>query len=243
MRPIWRSRRLGLLSEAVFWWRWASTRGGRWPQDFQQRLDPKRELIPLVSGYVRNTKADPIRILDVGAGPVTALGYCLEGRRVEITAVDVLATTYDKIWFLRGITPPVRTIYADAERLDEVIEPSSFDFVYSQNSVDHTLHPPVAIAQMIKALKPGGHVLLQHELDEGVNEDYIGLHQWNFSEMNGDFIIWNEIETINMTELLGTKVKVLTQRHEGSITVEILKPHLPCRSEEGQRIWLASQSL
>src|SRR4030088_1771961 len=91
LRPIWRSRALGLWVERFFWWRWIGTRGLTWPQEFERRLDPRCPLLPHIAAYLRDVAGEPVRILDVGAGPVTSLGYRLEGRTLEITAGDGLA--------------------------------------------------------------------------------------------------------------------------------------------------------
>jgi SAM-dependent methyltransferase len=223
LRPIWRSRVLGLWAERFFWWRWIRSRGLSWPQEFERRLDPCRPLLPHIAAYVGKVAEDPVRILDVGAGAVTSLGYLLEGRSLEITAVDVLAGTYDRLWAGRDAAPPVRTTYADAERLTQRFEPASFDFVYSQNALDHTSRPSLAIEQMVKVAKPGCYIVLDHALDEAVTEDYTGLHQWNFSERGGDFVVWNRSETINMTERLRPACSVRTERRENSVFVEILR--------------------
>jgi SAM-dependent methyltransferase len=230
LRPIWRSRVLGLWAERFFWWRWIRTRGLSWPQEFERRLDPRRPLLPHIAAYVRSAAGDPVRILDVGAGAVTSLGYRLEGRSLEITAVDVLAGTYDRLWAGRNAAPPVRTTYADAERLTQWFEPASFDFVYSQNALDHTSRPSLAIEQMVKVAKPGCYIVLDHALDEAVTEDYTGLHQWNFSERGGDFVVWNQSETINMTERLRPACAVRTERRENSVFVEILRLARPDRA-------------
>lgn len=223
LRPVWRSRVLGLWAERFFWWRWIRTRGLVWPDEFKRRLDPNCPLIPEVAAYVRKVAAAPVRILDVGAGPVTSLGYRLEGKTLEITAVDVLAHSYERLWARGNAAPPVRTKYADAERLTQWFEPASFDFVYSQNSLDHTSRPRLAIEQMVQVAKPGCYIVLQHALDEALNQDYTGLHQWNFSERDGAFIVWNPAETLNMTELLHPGCAVRTERRENSVFVEILK--------------------
>lgn len=221
--PIWRSRTLGLASEAFFWWRWAGTKGLRWPQEYEKRLDPERPLLPAIASYASRVTTDPIRILDVGAGIATSIGYQLAGRSISITAVDVLAKTYAKIWARRGLSPPVPTAYADAEQLDQVFEPSSFDLVHACNSIDHAASPRTAIEQMLLVAKPGGYVLLDHALDEAVKEEYAGLHQWNFTEKDGELIVWNTRETLNMTALLAGLAQVKTEMRSGRVFVEIHK--------------------
>jgi SAM-dependent methyltransferase len=199
------------------------TRGLQWPQEFARRLDPAQPLLPEVAERVRRIAGDPVRILDVGAGPATCLGYVVEGRRIDITATDVLAGVYDRLWARSDVTPPVRTIYADAERLTERFAPDSFDIVYAQNSLDHAARPRNAIEQMVQVAKPGGYVLLSHAIDEGVNEGYAGLHRWNFTERAGAFVLWNPRETIDMTRAL-SPCRVTAVRADGALFVEIVKP-------------------
>jgi SAM-dependent methyltransferase len=223
LRPLWRFRLVGLGAELFFWWRWLGTRGLRWPEEFERRLDPQRPLLDHVAAYVRRIEAQPVRILDVGAGPVTCLGYRLEGKALEIAAVDVLARAYARLWPRDLPAPPVRTEYADAERLTDRFSPDSFDVVYAQNSLDHAAHPEVAIGQMLQVAKPGGYVVLMHARDEAVNEGYAGLHQWNFTERGGDFVVWNAARTINIAEMLRDSGAVRAELRGDSVFVEILK--------------------
>jgi SAM-dependent methyltransferase len=227
LSPLWRSRTLGLLSEVYFWRRWIESEGLQWQEEYRRRLDPGRPLLPHVAAYVSRLAVEPVRILDVGAGPVTVLGYRLEGKQIDITAVDVLARTYDRLWARRNVLPPVRTQFADAERLTEIFAPRSFDFVYSQNSLDHAARPWRAIEQMLEVVKPGCYVVLSHAIDEAENEGYSGLHQWNFSERDGDFIIWRPSETRNMTRELAASCQVRTERRGDSILVEIRRASAP----------------
>lgn len=224
LRPLWGSRTLGLWAERYFWWRWVRSRGLEWPDEFERRLDPAAPLLPHIARYAREAAGEPVRILDVGAGAVTNLGYRLEGRRVEITAVDVLAAEYERLWDSSGRRPPVRTQYADAERLGERFEPASFDIVHAQNSLDHAARPALAIDEMVRLAKPGGYVLLNHAQNEALNEGYTGLHQWNFFERAGRFVIWNAAQSIDVSERLGSGCDVRTESTAaGAVFVEIRK--------------------
>ena len=117
----------------------------------------------------------------------------------------------------------MRTIYADAERLTERFPAGSFDIVYAQNSLDHAARPQKAIEQMLRVAKRGGYVLLSHAVDEGVNEGYAGLHRWNFSERNGDFVIWHPRESINITALHRDACETKTTVADGFVFVEMRK--------------------
>jgi SAM-dependent methyltransferase len=135
----------------------------------------------------------------------------------------VLARAYARLWSRHRPVPPVRTDYADAERLSERFPPASFDFVYSQNSLDHAARPHIAIAQMLEMAKPGSYAVLVNTRDEAVNENYAGLHQWNFTERSGEFIVWNPACTMNITQMLRPQGSVRVERQGDAILVEILK--------------------
>jgi SAM-dependent methyltransferase len=221
--PFTRNRRLALFTEQAFWWIWIRTGGWKSPGALRQLLDPARPLSPALAAYLQQIPSDVVRVLDVGAGPVTAIGYTMPGKQVEITAVDVLADQYDRMLHRRGIVPPVRTVYADAERLTESFAAGSFDVVVALNSIDHTSRPVVAIDQMVEVAKPGGLIRLVHSVDEGQEQAYAGLHQWNLTDENGRFIVWNRSERVDVSDRLAGRCEVSARRENGTLIVEIRK--------------------
>src|SRR5271157_3377256 len=82
----------GIPSESLFWDGWMRERGGQWPGDFQKRFDRETPLDAWIAGAVRLLGKAEVSILDVGSGPVPAIGYKLEGIALHITAVDPLAS-------------------------------------------------------------------------------------------------------------------------------------------------------
>lgn len=84
----------GLPSEIRFWTQWIETGGGHWPDDFKARLDPSTPLREYVANVINLSGKSSIRILDVGSGPVTNLGYILPGAELEIVPVDPLSIVY-----------------------------------------------------------------------------------------------------------------------------------------------------
>ena len=109
-----------------------------WPSDFAERLDPTTQLSEYHRGFVDRLPDHEIRILDVGAGPLTYLGKHLPGRTLTIVAADALAPHYDRLLAKHRVTPLVRTIAAEAERLTDVFPENSFDLVNARNCIDHT---------------------------------------------------------------------------------------------------------
>lgn len=195
-KALWRAN----IKEEIDWWN----------LHFQKQLVPQGKAqprlqadTPLQTRVVELLPPDrqTVRILDVGAGPLTHLGKKCPGRIVHITAVDPLAPYYDKILSRYAIDPPVRTMEAEGERLTEHFAANSFDLVYARNCIDHSYDPEKAVLKMIAVVKPGCFVLMEHRLHEAENHHHAGLHQWDFlMDDAGDFIIRSKAGEINMTQ-------------------------------------------
>lgn len=189
----------GIHSELQHWEKWIQSKGLNFPEDFNRRVDRDSMLQPEFIDLLPSL--DCIEILDVGAGPLTAIGKKCEGKKIIITAVDSLADVYNRMLEKYNIEPIVKTQKIDAERLTDVFTEDKFDLVIALNAIDHTYNPEEAILQMLKVVKSGSFVFLRHTLDEGEAQDYSGFHQWNFSmSTSGDFLIKSKTETINMTK-------------------------------------------
>lgn len=186
--------------EVKFWDDYFRTKGLQWKDYYSLKLDPNLPLQPeIVELLPKGNKA--IKILDVGAGPLTYLGKKIEGRELLITVVDPLAKEYDKILKKYKVQPIIRTEKLDAEKLTKRFSPETFDLVFARNCIDHAYSPEKAILEMIAVVKTGDYVLMMHRLNEGEKENYRGLHQWNFSMTPiGDFCISSKNNTVNFSE-------------------------------------------
>lgn len=197
----WRS---GSTFEVAHWddeWLAAARRNGL--------LDPESPLKdPLIAAVVDRVAPgkDVVRILDVGSGPLTPLGKVHPRRRIEITASDALAAEYDALLARAGVEPPVRTVYAEGEKLAEAFAGGQFDVVFCGNALDHHYDPMLALEQMLTVTAPAGAVVLSHFPDEGEHERYLGMHQWNISERDGHMVIWNRGETHDVNERFAGRV-------------------------------------
>lgn len=217
----WRSK---LDSELNFWRVFVSTQGSKWPEEYQMRLDPNLALQGYIKDLLEQEWAETYAILDVGAGPMTVLGKVWEdGHEIRITPVDALANDYRKVLNAEGIVPPVWTEEAEAERLSERFSEESFDLVYGRNSIDHCYDPLKAIKEMLKVVKRGRYVLLRHHENEGERASYATLHQWNFTERDGEFVIWNPYQEIVVGTALAGSAKIWCYRDEGLICMKMQK--------------------
>lgn len=192
-------RRLGFLGEGweealpeeLLFWENALKDGGRnWIRsEYEERLNPDLPLQGFLTELIPAAPGAAVRILDVGAGPLTRLGKHWPGRRLELTPVDPLAEQYRALLDRLGIRPPVFTEEGHGEKLQEQFGENFFDLAYASNSLDHSYDPMRAIRQMFAVVRPGCCVYLWHFPHVGVEEGYAGLHQWNFDIRDGDLIL------------------------------------------------------
>jgi SAM-dependent methyltransferase len=210
-RLVWRVRR---KSEVDFWADWLVGAAGseQWSWDREERLDPNTEIRdPLVREELERSTGHEVSILDVGAGPLTSLGYRYPGRTVTIVPVDPLAGDYDRLLAEAGLDPPVRTLCVAGEDLVERFGRRRFDIAYAANSLDHSADPLMIIANMASVVRPGGVVLLRHKRNEGQSARYGGLHQWNFDAAGGRLRLWNDAGEIDVAAALGDRAALTAQ--------------------------------
>lgn len=220
---------LGIMSEIKFWDNYFKTKGSEWADAYNLRFDPNLPLQKRPAALISN-ELTAVNILDVGAGPLTFLGKKFGDIQLDIIAIDPLADEYDKILEKYNEVPLVRTENLAAEDIKKRFKPNTFDLVYARNCIDHSYNPESAIVDMIDVAKVGSYVLLEHRPNEAENEDWQGLHQWNFSaDSNGDFIIGSKHDEVNMTKKYASI---------GTITCEMLD-HDP----ESDGEWLVTRIL
>jgi SAM-dependent methyltransferase len=201
-RLWWRTR---LRSEVDFWADWLTGASGteQWASDRESRLDPTAEIRdPVVREELEGSTAAEISILDVGAGPLTSLGYRYPGKALTIVPVDPLADEYGRLLNEAKLDPPVRTIQVAGEDILEHFGPRRFDIAYADNSLDHSADPLTIISNMVGVVRPGGVVILRHKRNEGESARYGGLHQWNFDALGESLVLWNNAVRVDVGALL-----------------------------------------
>ncbi len=218
--------------EMRFWDDWFKTRGSQWPDDYRRRLDPDLPLQPIAAALLPPQPA--VDILDVGAGPLTVLGKKCEGVNIRITAIDPLADAYDRLLEKYHVQPPVRTRMLDAEDLSRGFQADTFDLVHARNSVDHAYNPEEAILQMIRVVKAGCYVLLEHSVNEAEQRDYSGMHQWNFSVSGeGDFLVRSKSREVNMTRKYADLCTISCEVLDGSMLITRILKRRPLETGRG----------
>jgi SAM-dependent methyltransferase len=213
------ARKEGKQIEIDFWSRWFETKGLEWKKEYRDRLDPNLLFQDYLIKYL--PKSPVCTILDVGAGPLTALGKKLTGCEIAITAVDPLAREYEEILERFNISPVVKTQYCEAEKLSENFLPDYFDFVHVLNAMDHSYDPIEGMRQMLKVVKKNCFIFMSHASNEAEKENYIGFHQWNFCREGDKFIVWNKDIRIDVNEELKNLAEITIRGDQSWNIVEM----------------------
>lgn len=195
-----------IVGELEFWYLTIATDGGDWRDSYQDRLSNGRQFQFFY--HINQFKEQHIRVLDVGAGALTALGNVLPGKDLELIPTDALAPAFNAILADCGIHPATPVQHCDAERLLETFGSESFHFVNASNCIDHCYDPISAINNMVAVAKHGGVVLMGHHENVAVQENYTGLHQWNLSVQGGRFVVWNKAEKHFAEDFISAHVEI-----------------------------------
>jgi SAM-dependent methyltransferase len=224
----------GIKQELKFWQDWFASEGDRWPEEYQRRLNPMREIDRWILGDMPNPHQ--AKVLDVGSGPMTNLGSALEGRKIDITACDPLAIFYAEIAEEHGVDRPVETQVGFAEELSSFFQPGTFDVIHCCNALDHSYEPMRGIEEMLIVAKPNGRIVLSHAINEAEYEQYSGLHQWNFDMQGGKFIIWNKSQRTDATTAFALYADIVVETKARWIVVILTKKaELPINLAERSR--------
>jgi SAM-dependent methyltransferase len=163
------------------------------------------------------------RLLDVGAGPLTALAPRYGGRPLEVIAVDPLAREYEAILARHRVRPDVVTRYGEAEQLTAQFGRNRFDLAYASSCLDRCYDPMRAVVEMVNVIRPGCYALLEHAANEGAARGYRGLSQWNFDRDGDELVIWKP----------GARTEI------GAVLAAVATVEWEAKPVEGGRQWLS----
>ncbi len=133
--------------------------------------DPKAVLGDVSGGHV----------LDVATGTGDFVRLLLDGLRdhVEIVGIDTNAARAAAFEEAFGDRPEVRFLEMDAHRL--AFADVSFDTVCVSNSLHHFADPAPVLAEMLRVVRPGGHVIVNEMYRDGQSDEqmtHVLLHHW-----------------------------------------------------------------
>ncbi|MCH1948742.1 hypothetical protein MCJ35_05970 [Enterocloster sp. OA13] len=156
-------------------------------------------------------------VIDVGCGLVPQYGMELPGGGgVELLSIDPLAPFYNQInQKYADKAPEIR--FGLFEFLSKSLKKGYADIILVDNALDHCIDPFMSILQCLCVLKPGGCLSLKHISNNAVYELYQGLHRWNLDCEQGDFIIWNQENYINVSKRLEGSVRIDVKQDKESL--------------------------
>jgi SAM-dependent methyltransferase len=121
------------------------------------------------------------RVLDVATGTGSFVRFLLDGLRdhAEIVGIDANAERAAAFSVAFADRPDVRFVEMDAHRL--AFPDGSFDTVCVSNSLHHFTDPAPVLAEMLRVLRPGGHLVVNEMYRDGQSETqatHVLLHHW-----------------------------------------------------------------
>jgi SAM-dependent methyltransferase len=149
-----------------------------------------------------------VKILEIGAGPISYVGYTYPHKTVQLTPTDALGREYCQMLNYIGIHPPIRTLPCSGEEVAMCFAENYFDIGYASNALDHTNDPIQIIRNMLAVTKQGGTVILRHFVNESDGGNYEGLHQWNFDISNDEPVMWNRVHRHSLVNEFSQSAKI-----------------------------------
>jgi len=121
------------------------------------------------------------RVLDVATGTGSFVTFLVDGLRShgEIVGIDESADRASAFAEAFGDRPDVRFEVMDAHHL--AFADGSFDTACVSNSLHHFEDPAPVLAEMLRVVRPGGHVVINEMYRDGQSEPqltHVLLHHW-----------------------------------------------------------------
>ena len=185
-----------ILSEVDFWRNDVAKPGAKYYEHYLDRVKEKRFVCDRLT---RNPRPNDV-VLDVGCGICSQYGNKIDDGEINLVGIDPLAFYYNKINHFVGYNPKVS--FGVFELLSQQLQHDYADYILIDNALDHSVDPVAAIIEAYKVLKTGGVMSIAHHINEAYKAFYSGLHQWNIGHQNGDLIIWNDKNYVNISQMI-----------------------------------------
>ena len=135
---------------------------------------------PLLRGP--NARQRPLKVMDIGCGPVSVLRWGAVHGEISITGVDPILDMYALVLARHGLDalPKIRCdreIVGFGEDLEALLADGDFDAIYTQNALDHTQDPARVIENISRKLAPNGLAVIQVATREGTRQKWDQLHK------------------------------------------------------------------
>lgn len=185
-----------ILSEVDFWRNDVAKPGAKYYKHYLDRVKEKE----FVCGRLMKRPRPNDVVLDVGCGICSQYGNKVDNGQINLVGIDPLAFYYNKINNNAGFNPKVS--FGMFELLSQQLQINYADLILIDNALDHSIDPIASIIEAYKVLRTGGVLSIAHHIDEGYKAFYSGLHQWNIGHKEGDLIIWNNNNYVNVSQMI-----------------------------------------
>jgi SAM-dependent methyltransferase len=123
-----------------------------------------------------------LRAIDVGCGPITLLRWGALNWGMEVTGVDPLIDLYEILAARHGFDTahdalPKHRLSITGEDMIMHIPERSYDFIYTNNALDHTLRPAIVMDNILKIVAPAGRAAISLATREGTRQGWDQFHQ------------------------------------------------------------------
>lgn len=214
----------GIAYEIAFW-----KNVYRWPHTFKGMMGWSHYGSKInLEGFDANDfllKFNNPKVYDVGSGMSYAIGDRIEKQGEEIALdihyMDPLAFHFNHILSKYKKDLP-KIEFGMSEYLSSFIPNKDAALITIQNALDHSSTPIKGIVEALVSLRKGGVLYLNHHRNEAEMEKYKGFHQYNVDEKEGELIIWNKTENINVNQLLMGFASVETKRMDTGRIVAVI---------------------
>jgi len=189
--------------EMAFWRHWFSDEkfaAGRESRYHQLRHEAYP---PDLASELGVSPGVPLRVLDIGSGPISTQRMRARPYPVELICVDALADIYNLLLDEFGYADCPRIHKIRGEELTRFFARDSFHLVNIANALDHCEDPAQTVAEMFEVCRAGGRLEILSVENEGEREGYNGLHQWNLQADDAGLWLWNLGMRINLLDGLG----------------------------------------
>lgn len=127
--------------------------------------------------------------LDVGCGILSTLRYGVLEGWLTLSGVDPLIESYEMLLARHGLDtlPSILPAHRFPVPVEELETDKRFHFIYSNNALDHTQDPLLAINKMHSVLLDEGLILIQGATHEGTRQSWKQLHKFDIG-LEGDAV-------------------------------------------------------
>jgi len=119
----------------------------------------REELREQVRAFVQPSGDE--RVLDSGTG-TGALAFAIAPLVREVVGVDLVPELLEQARSRAGVFPNVTFLDGDATRLP--FDEASFDLAASVRTLHHVARPELAVSELTRVTRPGGHVLVVDQI-------------------------------------------------------------------------------